>query len=54
MDFFRQIWVVTVKDLRAELRTKVAVNAVGLFAVSSLLLIALATRDPSPGEFGSR
>lgn len=31
------------KDLRAELRTKVAFSAVGLFAFSSLLLLALAT-----------
>ncbi len=32
------------KDLRAELRTRVAINSVGLFAFSSLLLVALATR----------
>ena len=31
------------KDLRAELRTKVAVSAVGVFTFSSLLLLALAT-----------
>src|SRR5579871_6441395 len=31
------------KDVRAELRTKVAVNSVGVFAFSSLLLIGLAT-----------
>lgn len=32
-----------VKDLRAELRTKVAISAVGIFTFSSLLLIGLAT-----------
>ena len=31
------------KDVRAELRTKVAVSSVGLFALSALMLIALAT-----------
>ncbi len=32
------------KDLRAELRTKVALSSVGLFTFSALMLIALATR----------
>ncbi len=32
------------KDLIAELRTRVAINSVGLFAFASLMLIALATR----------
>ena len=32
------------KDLRAELRTKVAISSVGVFTFSSLLLLALATR----------
>lgn len=31
------------KDLQAELRTRVAINAVGLFTFSSLLLLAMAT-----------
>src|SRR5450631_2065238 len=33
------------KDLRAELRTKVALSAVGVFTFASLLLIALATKE---------
>jgi heme exporter protein B len=32
------------KDIRAETRTRVAINSVGLFAFSSLFLLALATR----------
>lgn len=32
------------KDIRAEIRTRVAVNSVGLFAFASLLLLALATQ----------
>lgn len=41
--WFEQARALFLKDLRAELRTKVAVSAVGLFAFSSLLLLALAT-----------
>ena len=33
------------KDVRAELRTKVAVSAVGIFAFSALLLLGLATQN---------
>lgn len=39
----RAAWILFRKDLRAELRTKVALSAVGLFTFSSLLLLALAT-----------
>ena len=46
MDFFRQIWVVTVKDLRAELRTKEAINASFAFALVILLMFSFAF-DPS-------
>lgn len=44
-DWFTEARTLFLKDVRAELRTRVAVNAVGLFAFASLLLIALATRD---------
>src|SRR5580700_8975072 len=44
-DWFTEARALFLKDVRAELRTKVAVNAVGLFAIASLLLIALSTRD---------
>lgn len=46
MDFFRQIWVITVKDLRAELRTKEAINASFAFALVILLMFSFAF-DPS-------
>ena len=46
MDFFRQMWVVTVKDLRAELRTKEAINASFAFALVILLMFSFAF-DPS-------
>jgi heme exporter protein B len=46
MGFFRQIWVVTVKDLRAELRTKEAINASFAFALVILLMFSFAF-DPS-------
>ena len=39
----RQALALLSKDLRAELRTKVAVSAVGVFTFSALLLLALAT-----------
>ena len=40
--FHRQVWVVTVKDLRAEMRTKEAVNASLAFALVILLLFSFA------------
>src|SRR5579864_5625064 len=46
MDFFRQVWVITGKDLRAELRTKEAINASLAFALVILLLFSFAF-DPS-------
>lgn len=46
MDFFRQVWVVAVKDLRAELRTKEAINASFAFALVILLMFSFAF-DPS-------
>jgi len=46
MDLLRQIWVVTVKDLRAELRTKEAINASFAFAMVILLMFSFAF-DPS-------
>ncbi|HZO86850.1 MAG TPA: ABC transporter permease [Chthonomonadaceae bacterium] len=38
-----EAWALLLKDLRAELRTKVALSTVGLFTFSSLLLLSLAT-----------
>jgi heme exporter protein B len=46
MDFLRQVWVITVKDLRAELRTKEAINASFAFALVILLMFSFAF-DPS-------
>ena len=46
MKFVRQVLVITVKDLRAELRTKEAVNASLAFALMILLLFSY-TFDPS-------
>lgn len=46
MDFFRQVWVVALKDLRAELRTKEAINASFAFALVILLMFSFAF-DPS-------
>ena len=46
MAFFRKVLVVTVKDLRAELRTKEAINASFAFALVILLLFSFAF-DPS-------
>lgn len=46
MDFFRQVLVITGKDLRAELRTKEAINASLAFALVILLLFSFAF-DPS-------
>jgi heme exporter protein B len=42
MDFFRQTMVIAVKDLRAELRTKEAINASLAFALVILILFAFA------------
>ena len=41
--FLREALALFGKDLRAELRTKVAVSSVGLFTLCALMLIALAT-----------
>jgi heme exporter protein B len=46
MDFFRQVMVITAKDLRAELRTKEAINGSLAFALVILLLFAFAF-DPT-------
>ncbi|HYW45908.1 MAG TPA: heme exporter protein CcmB [Bryobacteraceae bacterium] len=42
MKFFRQVFVIAVKDLRAEFRTKEAINASFAFAVVILLLFSFA------------
>src|SRR5690348_3487810 len=42
MGFLRQFWVVTVKDLRAEFRTKEAINASLAFALVILVLFSFA------------
>ena len=42
--WLHQARALVLKDLRAELRTKVAISSVGVFTLSSLLLMALATR----------
>ena len=42
MNFFRQVLVVAIKDLRAEFRTKEAINASLAFAVVILLLFSFA------------
>ena len=44
-DGFAQARALFWKDVRAELRTKVAVSAVGIFAFSALLLLGLATQN---------
>jgi len=46
MEFFRQVMVVAAKDLRAELRTKEALNGALAFALVILLLFAFAF-DPT-------
>ena len=43
-NWFAEAKALFLKDVRAELRTKVAVSAVGIFAFASLLLLGLATR----------
>lgn len=42
MGFFRQTWVIAVKDLRAELRTKEAINASLAFALVILVMFSFA------------
>ena len=42
MGFFRQVLVIAAKDLRAELRTKEAINASLAFALVILLLFSFA------------
>jgi heme exporter protein B len=51
MDFFRQVQVITRKDLRAELRTKEAINASLAFALVILVLFSFAF---DPGEDQTR
>lgn len=46
MRFFRQVMVITAKDLRAEMRTKEAINASIAFAIVILLILSFAF-DPS-------
>ena len=41
--WWRQAFALLAKDVKAELRTKVAVSAVGVFTFASLLLLGLAT-----------
>jgi heme exporter protein B len=43
VSWWRQAVTLLAKDLKAELRTKVAVSAVGVFTFASLLLLGLAT-----------
>ena len=42
MDFLRHVWVIAAKDLRAEMRTKEAVNASFAFALVILVLFSFA------------
>ena len=49
MDFFRQVLVITRKDLRAELRTKEAINASLAFSLVILVLFSFAF-DPTERE----
>ncbi len=46
MEFFRQTWVIASKDLRAEFRTKEAINAALAFALVILVLFSFAF-DPA-------
>jgi heme exporter protein B len=43
VSWWTEAWALLAKDLRAELRTKVAVSAVGVFTFAALLLLGLAT-----------
>jgi heme exporter protein B len=49
MNFLRQAWMVAAKDLRAELRTKEAVNASLSFSLVILLLFSFAF-DPTSDQ----
>lgn len=49
MRFFRQTWAIMVKDIRAELRNKEAINASLAFALVILLLFSFAF-DPSEDQ----
>jgi heme exporter protein B len=49
VNFFRQTWLVAAKDLRAELRTKEAINASLAFALVILLLFSFAF-DPTSDQ----
>ena len=49
MAFFRQVLTIMAKDLRAELRTKEAINASFSFALVILLLFSFAF-DPERGD----
>ena len=60
MGFFRQVLTIAAKDLRAELRTKEAINASLAFALVILLLFSFAfdptedtTREISAACYGS-
>ncbi len=50
MDWLHGAWAVFQKDLRLELRTRYAVNALALFVLSSLLLVAFAVGTAEVGE----
>jgi heme exporter protein B len=53
MEFARRVWVIMAKDLRAELRTKEAVNASLGFAVVILILISFVVEsadEPAPHQ----
>ncbi len=50
MDWLHGAWAVFQKDLRLELRTRYAINALLLFVVSSLLLVAFAIGTGQVGE----
>src|SRR6266542_5233221 len=47
---FRAAWAVFRKDLRAELRTRYALNAVALFAVSTVVALSLGVGFLTPGR----
>lgn len=49
MDWLHATWAVFLKDLRLELRTRYALNALLMFVASSLLLVAFAVGPAAPG-----
>ena len=49
MRFFSQVMVITAKDLRAEMRTKEAINASFAFALVILLILSFAF-DPTEDD----